>query len=435
MRKDDKIKDVFSSKFSNFEPSVPSDMWNRIEQNLPETSVAIPPQKVPLLRYIATVAGVAAAIFIGVIFINQTEEHSLQITTTSPVETKKDTPSTYDTVKEKPEHSNSSPVQNNIQGQYSIFSHVATNKNVQSPAHSETQSKDNNNAQPIEADVPVIADSNTTDKQPNTSETTKNTVDQKTLQQQLEELEALSQGKQSLLAHNTPAEKAKKNKDFTLSLNGGSGLASESNNNILIKNPLSTIVANSDALTTYTDASTRKGSAVDMDHRQPISFGLTISKNITDKLSIETGIIYTYLSSKIKGKKPEKYRRADNQHFHYLGIPLTVNYTFAEWGKAEFYTSTGGMIQKDIAGKMKGNSKVLNELGDKEAEFNEKISQDHVQLSINAAVGASYPLYKNLYVFTTVGGVYYFEANNEYKTIYSDKKLQLDIDLGLKVKF
>lgn len=439
MRKDDKVRDIFSSKFENFEPSVPSDMWNKIEQGLPIQPLPASSRKKPLYRYMLAVAGIAAVFVVCfILFFSENYNQRKVSDVASPIEGNTATISNNaEQTKQPIEFICDTLANTNSFSVQSIHNTYAFTNNANSQTLTINGDKNGTDTQTLLSgnNPPSIIVENYEDKNQSTNNIQKN-VDEKTLKQQLEELEALGQNHQVLLLADNLEEKKSKSKGFTLSFNGGSGLASENNDNIIVENPLSKmVVRGGESLNSYSNGVVRKEAAVDMDHRQPISFGLTISKNITNNLSIETGVVYTYLSSKIRGEKPQKYQRADNQYFHYLGVPLTVNYTFAKWGRADFYISAGGMIQKDIAGRMKGSSKVQDEFTEKEGEFNEKISQDHLQLSVNGAVGASYPIYKNLHVYTTVGGVYYFDANNEYKTIYSDKKLQLDLNLGLKLKF
>lgn len=63
------------------------------------------------------------------------------------------------------------------------------------------------------------------------------------------------------------------------------------------------------------------------------------------------------------------------------------------------------------------------------------ISQSHWQFSSHLTIGAAYPIYQRLYINTSIGGAYYFDAGNEYRTIYSDRKFQLDLNLGLRFDF
>lgn len=94
------------------------------------------------------------------------------------------------------------------------------------------------------------------------------------------------------------------------------------------------------------------------------------------------------------------------------------------------------MIEKDVY----GNFKQLSEeeiIGNSQSLKREvvKISQRNPQLSLNVGVGLSYPLYNRLRLYGKIGGAYYFNAENEHKTIYSDQKIVLDLNVGLKFEF
>ena len=58
---------------------------------------------------------------------------------------------------------------------------------------------------------------------------------------------------------------------------------------------------------------------VDIDHKQPLSFGFSVRKGLARGFSVETGLTYTYLASDVKFvESSEKV----SQKLHYLGIPL-----------------------------------------------------------------------------------------------------------------
>lgn len=179
-------------------------------------------------------------------------------------------------------------------------------------------------------------------------------------------------------------------------------------------------------------------------HKQPISFGVSIGKQLSSNLSFETGLVYTRLSSEITSSSIFNIR--ESQTFDYLGVPLSLNYTFYKFGKAELYLSAGGMIQKDIRGNYISNFDLIKpEAGTvipidhiyyaEPYYIKENIKQSNLQFSAHARLGIAYPLYKKLYLYGTFGGVYYFDANNKYRTIFSDRKTQLDLNLGIKFKF
>ena len=174
----------------------------------------------------------------------------------------------------------------------------------------------------------------------------------------------------------------------------------------------------------------------EMEHDQPVSFGITVSKSLFEGLSVETGFLYTYLSSKARNSSTN-FQVQETQHLHYVGVPLNVNYNLFSLRKLGIYASVGGMLEKDVYGEYRrtgeGRSLELNVTSEEEEIT--KISQRNPQISVNAGLGISYPVYQNLKLYGKIGGAYYFDANNIYKTIYSDSKIVMDLSVGLRYEF
>lgn len=175
----------------------------------------------------------------------------------------------------------------------------------------------------------------------------------------------------------------------------------------------------------------------EMEHDQPVSFGITISKTIVDRLSVETGLVYTYLFSRAKNTSVD-FQNQETQHFHYLGIPVNLNYNFVNIGKLGLFASFGGMVEKDVYGEFRSTGQsVSTELNSaSQGLITTKISQKNPQISVNAGVGVFYPVYGGFNLYGKVGGAYYFDAKNyEYKTIYTDKKIVFDLNAGIRFDF
>ena len=174
----------------------------------------------------------------------------------------------------------------------------------------------------------------------------------------------------------------------------------------------------------------------EMEHDQPVSFGITVSKSLFEGLSVETGLLYTYLSSKARNSSTN-FQVQETQHLHYVGVPLNGNYNLFSLRKLGIYASVGGMLEKDVYGEYRrtgeGRSLELNVTSEEEEIT--KISQRNPQISVNAGLGISYPVYQNLKLYGKIGGAYYFDANNIYKTIYSDSKIVMDLSVGLRYEF
>jgi len=64
---------------------------------------------------------------------------------------------------------------------------------------------------------------------------------------------------------------------------------------------------------------------ITINHKSPISFGISISKILSDNLSLESGLNYTLLRSESKDLSGATI---DKQNIHFLGIPLKLNWTF-----------------------------------------------------------------------------------------------------------
>lgn len=243
------------------------------------------------------------------------------------------------------------------------------------------------------------------------------------IQKQIEEFEAEGRRSENLLAENLTSESDKLSKSsLALGVNGGGAFSKADGYK-------RTVVAMANADQQFS----LRSETVKLEHNQPITFGLSINKRINDKFSIESGITYAYLSSKIRSSSASAYSQNNTQYFHYLGIPLTLNYNVAEWNKIRFYISAGGAVQKDIYGRLDRSSGVSLSGSSKSGKKN--ISQKNAQMSLSSSVGISYPIYGQMSVYTTVGGAYYIDAKNEYETIFSDKKWLLNLNLGIKFGF
>ena len=172
-----------------------------------------------------------------------------------------------------------------------------------------------------------------------------------------------------------------------------------------------------------------------MEHDQPISFGITVSKEVLDDLYVETGLVYSYLYSKARNTNVN-FRVQETQRLHYIGVPVSVNYNVVSFNRFNVYASVGGMIEKDVYGDFRrmGEGETTNNTRSEELEV-VKISQRDPQISVNAGVGLSYPIYNRLRLYGKIGGSYYFDTKNVHKTIYSDRKIVMDLNVGFRYEF
>lgn len=160
----------------------------------------------------------------------------------------------------------------------------------------------------------------------------------------------------------------------------------------------------------------RSDEPVDAKHRQPVSVGFSVRKNLGHGLSVESGLMYTYLYSDLYFGKGNN---SVEQKLHYLGIPLRVNWNFVDTRKFSVYLSAGGAIEKCVYGK----------LGD------EKQTVDPVQLSVLGALGAQYNLSRRWGLYVEPGISYYFDDGSKVQTIRKERPCSFTLQAGLRLTY
>lgn len=192
----------------------------------------------------------------------------------------------------------------------------------------------------------------------------------------------------------------------------------------------SPLVKSEQALMNAITTTTQRSLRTDIKHHTPVSFGMSVSKRLNDRFSLQSGLVYTYLSSEWKtgGALNGKAR----QKLHYLGIPLSVRYKIAEWSDFQLYASAGAMGEINVAGKTQMQ---VFDYEDKAIEDSEKTRMKEVLWSVRGNIGVSYPVVRFLHVFAETGAAYYFDNGSDIETIRSEKPFNVDFHLGFRFGF
>lgn len=173
---------------------------------------------------------------------------------------------------------------------------------------------------------------------------------------------------------------------------------------------------------------TREQVYTDVNHHQPITFGLTLRYNLSERWSVASGLTYSQLSSELHSGSGNYYYD-DRQTLHYIGVPLNIAYTFWQSPKLSAYLSSGGLVEKNVAGRLTSNYYIDDQL---EITTRENISTDHLQWSVNTAIGLGYRISNNIGLYAEPGISYYFKNSSELETIYKDNPLHFNLRLGLR---
>lgn len=165
-------------------------------------------------------------------------------------------------------------------------------------------------------------------------------------------------------------------------------------------------------------------------HKTPVSFGLSVSRFLNNRFSLQAGVNYAFLSS--EWETNGGYRAKTKQKLHFIGIPLSVSYKIAEWNRFNVYAAAGGMAEVNVAGKRQTQFIYREKEMDRERE--------HVRMkewlwSVNARAGVSYPLIRFVSAFAEVGASYYFDNGSAIETVHSEKPFNVSLQLGFRLGF
>lgn len=154
-------------------------------------------------------------------------------------------------------------------------------------------------------------------------------------------------------------------------------------------------------------------------HHQPISVGMQVGFHLLPKLKLSTGLVYTKVSSDFISGVSDT-RTVSTQDLHYIGIPLNLSYSVWEYKGLHTYVTAGG----EGAVNIKNHTETDGEV--KESK------RDKIQWSTNASVGIQYDFIPQLGVYVEPGMKYYFDNGSQIENIFKDKKLNFNIQFGLR---
>ena len=158
------------------------------------------------------------------------------------------------------------------------------------------------------------------------------------------------------------------------------------------------------------------------DHKQPISFGLTLSYPLTKRLSVSTGAVYTKLSSDFL-TIVQDHQIKRHQVLHYVGIPLNLQFSVWQWRGLDLYLAAGGQVDWNVAAKANTDG------------VDQKMGKDRVQWSIGGSLGAQYHIVPHVGLYAEPGIRHYFNNGSSISNFYKDKPTNFNLQLGLRFDF
>lgn len=166
------------------------------------------------------------------------------------------------------------------------------------------------------------------------------------------------------------------------------------------------------------------------DHHLPIRIGLSVAYALTDRLSISSGLTYTRLSSDIKDASRES-KYIGEQRLHYVGIPVNVSYKVASFRWLGLYGTAGVLAEKCVSGTTDEGYVENNTM---KYTNTQDISSKPLQMSVNAGVGIQFDFIDNVGIYAEPGLSYYFDDGSALQTIYKEKPLNFNLNVGVRFR-
>ena len=155
-------------------------------------------------------------------------------------------------------------------------------------------------------------------------------------------------------------------------------------------------------------------------HHAPVSVGMQIAFGVAPRLSLSTGVVYTRTSSEFYPYAPNNDYNV-HQVLHYVGIPVGLNYELWRSGGFHAYVMAGA----EAAYNVKNDT-------DEDGTRKQDAKRDRVQFSGKASLGAQYDISPSVGLYIEPGAKYYFDNGSDIENTFKDKKLNFNLQFGLR---
>lgn len=155
-------------------------------------------------------------------------------------------------------------------------------------------------------------------------------------------------------------------------------------------------------------------------HHAPVSVGMQIAFGVAPRLSLSTGVVYTRTSSEFYPYAPNNDYNV-HQVLHYVGIPVGLNYELWRSGGFHAYVMAGAEADYNVKNDT-----------DEDGTRKQDAKRDRVQFSGKASLGAQYDISPSVGLYIEPGAKYYFDNGSDVENTFKDKKLNFNLQFGLR---
>jgi hypothetical protein len=240
---------------------------------------------------------------------------------------------------------------------------------------------------------------------------------------------------------NNPSDKRKATGAHNLinwmagTVQGNLGLSSGSDGNVLsdgsIGTHLLTRVTKAEALQSSSEPTTMSFSG-NKTYYLPLTFGLTAGLPLNGRWELQSGFVYTLLTTTGTVSSSSSARATGRIEQHYLGIPVSLAYAFIKKSAYSVYVNGGGRVEKGISRVEKTYTYDSQDKLTGQTSYHYSI--DGLQFSLDAGVGATYRLYRFINWYLEVGGAWYIPSDQP-ESSRTEHPVNVSIKTGVRFSF
>ena len=163
------------------------------------------------------------------------------------------------------------------------------------------------------------------------------------------------------------------------------------------------------------------------EHDKPVTFGISVSKTLTDRWCIETGIQYSLLNSRFTMGE-NGYSIVKKQKAHYLGVPLKLTYRLVDYKRLSAYSSAGVTMHIPVYGKW-NNSYIVDW---QSAYSDSRHFTPPFQWQTSLSVGVQYRFTPNVSIFIEPTLNWFIPSGSKIHTIWTEHPVMFTSPFGIR---
>ena len=166
------------------------------------------------------------------------------------------------------------------------------------------------------------------------------------------------------------------------------------------------------------------------EYQLPITIQVLLSRQLSQRLSFETGLSYTRLSSTINTGSSQAYIQ-ERQRIHYLGVPFRLGWQWYSKAHLSLYSSAGLMLELPIR-----SITDVNHISNGSTTYHSESTLNAPnQLSTTLGIGLQYDFTPHLGIYLEPSLQYFFDDGSDIKTYRTEHPLSVTLPLGIRFRW